>query len=74
MLAAGLEIQDLEYLEYLSDPRVLKALAVSNLAYNKRQDVILYLKTWADLLEEQLMGDIPENDLEHQLLKSRAAT
>lgn len=54
MLAAGLDREDLMHLEKLSDPLILKSLSPDrrNLQHNKRQDVVLYLETWASLLEE----------------------
>lgn len=58
MLDAGLGLDDLEYLEKLSDTRVLKRLQIPFLKFNKREDVILYMHAWADLLEEQLLDAI----------------
>ena len=56
MLAAGLERADLAHLEDLSDPAVLAALPGGHrwLARNRRDDAVLYLATWADLLEREL--------------------
>ncbi len=58
MLDVGLALDDLEYLEKLSDPKVLKRLGKVSLRFNNREDVILYMHTWADLLEEDLLKSI----------------
>lgn len=56
LLEAGLDIDDLRHLERLSDKKILQRLPDEkrNLRHNSKSDVIIYLKTWADLLEEQL--------------------
>jgi len=53
MLDAGLTTDDLEHLERLSDPRVLRSLPRGRRALNfrHRDDVVVYLRAWADLLE-----------------------
>ncbi|MDP0497873.1 MAG: hypothetical protein Q7Q73_16850 [Verrucomicrobiota bacterium JB024] len=55
MLDAGLERRDLHRLEYLSDVRVLMALpgGMRYLRRNQPDDVALYLRTWAGLLEAE---------------------
>ncbi len=55
MLAAGLDREDLMHLEKLSDPQILSQLPAGerNLKHNYRQDVVLYLNTWAKILEEK---------------------
>ena len=60
MLEAGLDIRDLGHLEKLSDPKVLKRITPGNrtLRHNVRDDVVLYMQTWADLLEESLTEHI----------------
>ena len=61
MLAAGFTRTDLTHLERLSDPVVLAAIPFERrnaLRHNQRDDVVLYLRTWADLLENQLLDDI----------------
>ena len=65
MLDYGLEINDLEYLEKLSGPRVLRYLGLTHLRYNQRNHVIQYMKAWAALLENDLLLGIPNNDLEY---------
>ncbi|MCA9719501.1 MAG: hypothetical protein H6713_12355 [Myxococcales bacterium] len=58
MLAAGLSIEDIIHLETLSDPEVLARLPDGrrHLQQNGREDLILYLDTWADMLEARV-GD-----------------
>ena len=58
MLAAGLALEDIEHLENLDDPRVLKTLELPNgrryLKHNNRDDLVLYLDAWAALLASEL--------------------
>lgn len=60
LIAFGFDSEDLKNLERLSDGTVLRALPIEqrNLAHNKKADVILYLNTWADQLEKQLIENI----------------
>ena len=55
MLAAGFDSKDLQYLERLNDPAILEQLPKEKryLQHNKREDVVLYLQLWAQLLEKQ---------------------
>jgi hypothetical protein len=50
----GLEQGDMRHLERLSDDRVLKRLGVPFLAHNQRDNVVSYMRAWADLLEAAL--------------------
>jgi hypothetical protein len=56
MLSAGLELADVEHLEMLSDPDVLRRFPPGqrNLSHRDRGDVVDYMAAWADLLEERL--------------------
>lgn len=65
MLEMGLTRRDLANLERLSDPLILKALPPDRRypKHNCREDVVLYLKTWADLLEQELIGKVRLPDL-----------
>ena len=65
MLSKGLEINDLKNLERLSDPEILQRISPQprNLRHNIREDVILYMRTWADMLEEKLLEDISLKEL-----------
>lgn len=60
MLNAGLMLEDLKHLERLDDQTVLRRLPLENrhLRHNVRDDVVTYMVTWADLLEEQLLETI----------------
>ncbi len=60
LLAFGFDISDLKHLEKLSDPQVLRQLPIEKryLNHNCKSDVILYLKTWAQNLEDQLLERI----------------
>jgi hypothetical protein len=63
MLEAGLTIADLQHLEKLSDKEVLKQLPSRHLSHNVRHDVVLYMETWANLLEDKLLENINFDDL-----------
>ena len=56
LLDQGLTTGDLADLEGLSDDRILRRLPSGRryLERNQREDVIEYLETWADLLDEEL--------------------
>ena len=59
MLAIGFSVKDLMSLEYLNDKKVLELLPSGiHLVKNKRQDVVMYLSTWADMLEEEMHESI----------------
>jgi hypothetical protein len=53
LLALGMATDDIGHLEKLDDPRVRAALpgGARWLARNQRADVVLYMRTWADLLD-----------------------
>jgi len=60
MLDVGLGTGDIGHLEKLSDPGVLSALPVPvrlELSYRERSHVVLYMRTWADLLEAELSAE-----------------
>jgi hypothetical protein len=64
----GLSHQDLAHLEKLTSPEILRRLPADvrkALSYRERDHVVLYMKTFADLLEEELAvanADAPAND------------
>jgi hypothetical protein len=76
MLNAGLDRRDLKHLEKLSDPDVLKKLPVKHrhLIHNRRDDVVLYLKTWAEVLEEELLQGMSIGDISGRINKKNLAT
>ena len=61
MLALGFTRSDLTHLERIADPIIRAAIPFERrdaLRHNQRDDVVLYLRTWADLLEHDLLADI----------------
>ena len=60
MLAMGFTRDDLVRLERLSSPEILDRIPHERkpLKHNRRGDVILYMNTWAALLEEKLLEEI----------------
>jgi hypothetical protein len=60
LLAAGLTQQDLISLERLSADKVLCQLPSEKryLSKNIKEDVVLYMKTWASVLEEELSQEV----------------
>ncbi|MBM3177254.1 MAG: hypothetical protein FJZ78_04525 [Bacteroidetes bacterium] len=56
----GFTVSELQHLERLSHPEVVRALPPNRqyLKYNNKEDVMLYLNTWAFLLEERIIGSI----------------
>ncbi|MFQ3577055.1 MAG: hypothetical protein SNJ77_11530 [Cytophagales bacterium] len=60
LINKGFTIDDLKHLEYLSDANVLKRtkLKKDHLKNNVKEDVILYLDSWADMLEEELFEKV----------------
>ncbi|MBK0381332.1 hypothetical protein I5M32_00040 [Pedobacter sp. SD-b] len=70
ILALGFTRNDLSHLEKLSDPQVLKQLPLEDrfLKHNVKKDVITYLETWANFLEENLLGKISIANIYHPSL------
>ena len=59
LVDAGFDIADLQHLERLSDPEVLKAISSSrSLRFNHRPDVLAYFNAWKTLLEDELLTSI----------------
>jgi len=61
ILSFGLTRQDLAHIERLSDNRVLNRMDVErriHLDYRNREDVIHYMRTWANLIEETLLESV----------------
>jgi hypothetical protein len=61
----GFTREQLQHLEKLSDKEVLKWIpfAERDLKHNVKADVVRYLNTWAQALENQLLSSIKINDL-----------
>lgn len=58
LLNHGLTVTDLQDLEWLSDQTILKRIPLerrNKMRHNVRQDVVLYMNEWADMLEQQLI-------------------
>jgi hypothetical protein len=59
LLSFGFDIEDLKHLEKLSDPMILRAVPGGrHLRHNVKTDVTLYIHTWANLLEQELLQQI----------------
>lgn len=61
MLNHGLTTSDLQNLERLNDKKVLARIPLERrdkMRHNYRDDVVLYLNEWANLLEEELLPNI----------------
>ena len=60
---------DIEYLENLSDPRIIRRMKVDikSLRRNDRLFVINYLEVWAEILEEKIVIKSQKNALNDQL-------
>jgi len=66
MLALGFARADLAHLERLSDAAIRRAIPFERrnaLRHNQRDDVVLYLRTWANQLEAVLLDGIRLPDL-----------
>ncbi len=57
LVDVGLSMDDIPQLEYLSNKKVLEALpgGFRYLQKGKADDAVLYMNTWADVLEEELV-------------------
>ncbi|MDR6194099.1 hypothetical protein [Siphonobacter sp. SORGH_AS_0500] len=61
LLNHGLTTSDLQHLERLSDPKIKALIPLerrNQMRHNVREDVVLYMKTWASLLEEELLSNV----------------
>ena len=69
MIEAGLDPDDMKHLERLSDVRILYRLPEGkrHLRHNFRNDVVLYINEWANMLEEQLLAPISLPNLWEQV-------
>ena len=54
MLSKGLQLEDIQHIEYLSHPDVLRRIpGRRSLSHNLKQDVILYFQAWSRLLDQE---------------------
>lgn len=60
MVDFGLTRDELEHLERLSHPAILQRLPANrkHLLHNRREDVVLYFRIWATLLEDELLSEV----------------
>jgi len=60
MLNIGFDVDDLKHLEKLSDPSILRMLRADqrNLKHNDKNDVVAYMTSWANLLEQAMLKQI----------------
>lgn len=60
LLDLGFTLDDIVNLENLSDPEILSSVPGNKrfLKRDAREDVILYLETWANLLEDSILSKI----------------
>lgn len=74
MLDFGLTREDLSHLERLSHPAITQRLPENRkfLTHNQREDVVLYLETWASVLEEELVNEVKLPDWENAPAKDAA--
>lgn len=71
MIEIGFTKDDLTHLEWLSDIKILDRIGSNQKLYrNVKSDAVLYMKTWADMLEEQFLISHPLPELETLLEKS----
>ena len=69
MLNFGFDSDDLKKLEKLSDRKILLKLPMKerHLNHNKKSDVVKYLRTWADLLEDKLLAQVSIKDINESI-------
>ena len=69
MLELGFTRSDLINLERLKAPEVLAQLPEKHkyLKHNLRDDVVLYLNTWANLIEKDLVQKVTDGSLNNQI-------
>lgn len=60
LLNKGLDVEDLKHLEKLSHRKVLERLPTERKypKHNIREDVVLYMNTWAEILEEEILEKV----------------
>jgi hypothetical protein len=60
MFDFGLTRADIRNLEKLSDPTIVRRIG-RHLRFNDRNDVVEYMKTWADVLSEQQAHELADS-------------
>ena len=76
MLEMGFTRDDLYRLERLSSPEILNKISDERkpLQHNRCEDVIVYMHSWADLLEEKLLDEIELPSFEQLEIKQNRLT
>lgn len=66
MIELGINPEEIVHLENLSDPKILERMPENRkyLKRDNREDVIMYLETWAEMMEEELLKGVKIPDLE----------
>jgi hypothetical protein len=65
MVEFGFDTDDLKHLERLSDHKILHCLPLNqrHLRHNVKQDVVLYLRTWAAMIEGSIWNSVENQAL-----------
>lgn len=67
LLQMGMALEDFTYLENLNDPNVLSFIGENTcLTRDNADDAILYLNSWAEMLEEELLQEISLDDIKKE--------
>lgn len=75
MLSVGFTKDDLTHLEWLSDTRILDRIGSNRkLHRNVKSDAILYMFTWADVLEEEFLINHPLPEVDTVLISQDLVT
>ncbi|HEY8402481.1 MAG TPA: hypothetical protein VIK89_14535 [Cytophagaceae bacterium] len=64
MVEFGFAPEDLVELENLSSPKIRSRIGKRFLKRDDREDAILYLQAWADILEEEMVESVKLTELE----------
>lgn len=63
MITLGLTKDDIVHIERLSDQKVLRRIGLDRriaMNHKKREDVVLYMNTFAEMLEDELLRKVPD--------------
>jgi hypothetical protein len=65
MISVGFDTDDLKHLERLSDKKILESIPFEerHLQHNNKADAVKYIRSWAELLENDLLNIIKLPDL-----------
>jgi hypothetical protein len=70
LISFGFDSDDLKHLERLSDGNILRMLPIDqrDLKHNLKSDVVKYIRTWATMLEDELLSMIKIEELEEEMV------